>query len=81
MKIMSTKPYVTREDNDANNERIRHLLLFDYCLLVPQLEDPRISDLSFSVFNCQLLPGDNKQYLPTHGSPLLPAIPAPYVQS
>jgi hypothetical protein len=83
---MSAQPYVTREDNDANNARIRHFLLLSFfCLFGPQLEDPRIFVLVFFfVFlfcNYQLLPGDNEQYLPTHGNPLLPVIPAPSVQS
>ena len=82
-KLMPTQAYVTREDNDANHERIRRFLfpIFIY-LFKPQSEDPRISVcFIFLSFSYQLLPGDNEQYLPTHGSPMLPVIPAPYLQS
>lgn len=78
---MSTQPYVTREDNDANNERIRHflLLIFFLFLFKPQLEDPRIS-VSVLLFSFTSYSQETTNNM-TLWKSVVTYILAPYVQS
>lgn len=76
VKLMSTQSYVTRDDNDANNERIRQfLLLISFTCLNHKW---RIPGFLFYVFLFFQLPVTTRRQrtIPTYGSPLLPVIPA-----